>query len=231
MAVEHNKNISKYFNPPSLNVTATFSNKTTFVGNGNKSDKNIKEEEEEEVLVKLDRHVKENIRKRKESITNTYDGKLLRRINEGELYKRQKYYPECISLFEKLFKEFPDSPRAVYGQAQCLDYLSEELRSNEFLAKAIEAYGEIENLPDVPVDLLKLAYIRKSDREGFLGRKRDALKTLIRLNKRLPTDIDVLSEVSVAYLNMGADVQAVPFLNKVRYICFGSLFCNRPIAR
>ena len=152
---------------------------------------------------------------KKDSITNSYDKKILRYISEGELYYKHHQYPECISFFEKLYKKYTLSPRSVYGQALCLDKLSEQMRSNELLKKAIIAYGEVAKQPDVPHKLLKLALITQANKYIFLGDNRRAVVVLNDLSRQIPNDLEVLNELGIAYLMMGANNQAKKVFEQV----------------
>ena len=50
-------------------------------------------------------------------------------------------------------------------QAQCLDKQAERKKSNELLKRAIEAYGDVADKPDVPVELLKETLMTRSKRQ------------------------------------------------------------------
>ena len=156
-----------------------------------------------------------NRKNRKDSKINSYDKKIINQINEGEQYFNQGQYPECISFFEKLLKAYVLSPRAVYGQAKCLDKLSETMRSNSLLSKAIIAYEEVANQPEVTSELLILALTTAAKRYIFLGKTRQAVVTLNKLAKRLPKNTAVLNELGISYMTMGAYKQATPIFREV----------------
>jgi len=149
------------------------------------------------------------------SITNNYDQRILSTINDGEHYFNRGHYPECISHFEKLLKKYPDSPRAMFGQAKCLDRLAEQMRSNELLSKAIDAYSEVAKQPAITNELLKQAMLQQAERLIFFGRTRDAVNVLAKLTEKLPSDAEVLNKLGTSYLIMGSNRKAFNIHHKV----------------
>lgn len=163
------------------------------------------------------------------SITNDYDRKILSIISDGEHYFNRGHYPECISHFEKMLKKYPRSPRAMFGQAKCLDKLSETMRSNELLSKAIDAYGYVANQPHITNELLKQAMMRQAERMVFFGKTRDAIATLAKLTEKLPNDIEVLNKLGTSYLIMGSNRKAFDIHMKVIEMDSGNGIANANI--
>ena len=177
--------------------------------NQNNADASIKRTKKERV--KKTSSIKSKIN----SITNEYDRRIISRINDGEHYFNRGQYPECISHFEKLLKQHPRSPRAMFGQAKCLDKLAEEMRSNELLSKAIDAYAEVAKQPAITNELLKQALLRQSERLIFYGKTRESIKVLVKLTERITNDIEVLNKLGTSYLIMGQQKNALEIHKKV----------------
>lgn len=173
-----------------------------------------------------------SIKSKINSITNEYDRRIISRINDGEHYFNRGQYPECISHFEKLLKQHPRSPRAMFGQAKCLDKLAEEMRSNELLAKAIDAYAEVAKQPAITNELLKQALLRQSERLIFYGKTRESIKVLVKLSERVANDIEVLNKLGTSYLIMGQQKNAleihkkVCWLNEISFIALNCYFSS-----
>ena len=159
----------------------------------------------------------ESVKSKINSITNAYDRKIISQINDGEHYFNRGQYPECISHFEKLLKQYPHSPRAMYGQAKCLDKLSEKMRSNELLSKSIDAYGEVAKQPGITNELLKQSLMKQSERLIFFGKGRDSVNVLVKLTEHLPNDVDVLNKLGTSYLIMGSNRKAFDIHKKVKF--------------
>ena len=163
-----------------------------------------------------------SIKSKINSITNEYDRRILSLINDGEHYYNRGQYPECISHFEKLLKQHPRSPRAMFGQAKCLDKLAEEMRSNELLSKAIDAYAEVAKQPAITNELLKQSLLSQSERLVFYGKTRESIKVLAKLTERVPNDIEVLNKLGTSYLIMGQQKNALEIHKKVWSSFFSS---------
>lgn len=150
--------------------------------------------------------------KKRDEITNLYDKKIISHIYDGEHLLHKEQYADCIKLFEKLLQKYSLSPRMVYGHARCLHRLAEQMRSNAFLMKAIESYGEVAKKPDVPKKLIKLSGLEQAKQYIFLGHTRKSIVTLNNLVKLLPGDVDVLNELGISYLILGSNKLAIhPF--------------------
>lgn len=154
---------------------------------------------------------------KRDQITNVYDKKISSYIYDGEHLLNKGQYAECISFFENLLQKYSLSPRITYGHAKCLHKLAEKMRSNAFLMKAIESYGEVANKPDVPKTLLKMSLIEQAKQYVFLGHTRKAIVTLNSLIKTLPGDVDALNELGVSYLILGSNKLALaPFQDALK---------------
>ena len=65
-------------------------------------------------------------------------------------------------MFGALLHQLPNSARALFGRALCLDRLAEVQRSNSKLEQAILTYREVLNLADQDPDLVPLPLFRKA---------------------------------------------------------------------
>jgi len=103
----------------------------------------------------------------------------------------------------------------MFGQAKCLDRLAEQMRSNELLSKAIDAYSEVAKQPAITNELLKQAMLQQAERLIFFGRTRDAVNVLAKLTEKLPSDAEVLNKLGTSYLIMGSNRKAFNIHYKV----------------
>nr|XP_014424285.1 aspartyl/asparaginyl beta-hydroxylase isoform X4 [Pelodiscus sinensis] len=151
---------------------------------------------------------KEKAVKKKPKLFNKFDKTIKAELNAAEKLRKKGKVEEAMKDFEVLVSKYPQSPRARYGKAQSEDDLAEKMRSNEILQKAINTYGEVASLPDVPADLVKLSLKRKADRQQFLGHMRSSLVTLQKLIDLFPSDISFKNDLGVGYLLIGDNSNA-----------------------
>ncbi|XP_028925717.1 aspartyl/asparaginyl beta-hydroxylase isoform X2 [Ornithorhynchus anatinus] len=146
---------------------------------------------------------KEKAKKKKPKLLNKFDRSIKAELDAAEKLRKKGKVEEAVASYEELVRKYPQSPRARYGKAQCEDDLAEKKRSNEILKRAIETYGEVPNLPNVPTDLVKLSLKRLSDRQQFLGHMRRSILTLQRLVQLFPNDTSFKNDLGVGYLLVG----------------------------
>ncbi|XP_040921583.1 aspartyl/asparaginyl beta-hydroxylase isoform X2 [Toxotes jaculatrix] len=147
--------------------------------------------------------LREKAKKKKPKLLNKFDKTIKAEIDAAEKLRKKGKVEEALRAFESLVQQYPQSPRARYGKAQAEDNLSEKLRSNDMLQRAIDSYREAAELPDVTSDLLKAALKRRAERQQFLGRMRGSLATLQRLVQIFPEDISLKNDLGVAHLLLG----------------------------
>ena len=140
---------------------------------------------------------------RNSTITNAYDRSILKHLQKGELLYMHLQYPECISHLEKVYNKYPNSPRAVYGQAKCLTALAEELKSNDM-------YQD-----NVPSELVRICYLALGENYNFLGEYRQSILAYDKLVKVLPNDTESLTKLGISYLCVNAYLKALPHFQKV----------------
>jgi len=103
----------------------------------------------------------------------------------------------------------------VFGQAKCLEKLSENMRSNQLLRNALKSYERISTIENVPEELVKLAYTALGENYHFLGELRRSTLSYEKLSQLLPFDYEVLMNVGISYLHLHAHVKAAPYFEKV----------------
>ncbi|XP_069477204.1 aspartyl/asparaginyl beta-hydroxylase isoform X4 [Ambystoma mexicanum] len=150
----------------------------------------------------------EKEKKKKPKVLNKFDKSIKAELDAAEKLRKKGKTDEAAKAFEELVKKYPQSPRARYGKAQCEDDLAEKRRSNEMLQNAVSTYEEAANLPNAPLDLVKLALKRRANRQQFLGRTRSSLVTLQRLVQLFPDDISLRNDLGVGYLLIGDNSNA-----------------------
>lgn len=137
------------------------------------------------------------------AITNAYDKTILNDLDEAEKLLKAKQVEKAKRAFEKLVREHPNSPRAMYGLARSLDDLADLRRSNQILQEAIDSLGKVGNVKDCPMALKRLAVMRQAERASFLGKTNIAVKVLEDLAKSLPSDLEVYNKLGVQFLLHG----------------------------
>uniref|UniRef100_A0A8C6R7C6 Aspartate-beta-hydroxylase n=1 Tax=Nannospalax galili TaxID=1026970 RepID=A0A8C6R7C6_NANGA len=142
-------------------------------------------------------------KKKKPKLLNKFDKTIKADLDAAEKLRKRGKIEEAVSAFEELVRKYPQSPRARFGKAQSEDDLAEKKRSNEVLRRAIETYQEAANLPDAPLDLVRLSLKRRSERQQFLGHMRGSLLTLQRLVQLFPSDTSLKNDLGVGYLLLG----------------------------
>lgn len=138
-------------------------------------------------------------------------------MQQGELLYKHHQYPECISHFEKVYNKYPQSLRAVYGQAKCLTALAEELKSNDMLRESLKMYEAIPMLDNVPSELVRICYLALGENYNFLGEYRQSILAYDKLVKVLPNDTEALTKLGISYLYVNAYLKALPHFQKVGY--------------
>lgn len=141
-------------------------------------------------------------------ITNKYDKTISKQLTDADKLLKKKEIERAHTLFEKLVRDHPDSPRAMYGLAKSLDELAEVKRSNQILQQAIDTYGKVDKVKNCPVALKRLALMRQAERLAFLGRSHVAANVLKELSKSLPHDVEVYNKMGVQHLMSGQNGQA-----------------------
>ncbi|XP_028405114.1 aspartyl/asparaginyl beta-hydroxylase-like [Dendronephthya gigantea] len=137
------------------------------------------------------------------AITNAFDKTILKDLDEAEKLLKTKQVEKAKRAFEKLVRDHPDSPRAMYGLARSLDELADVRRSNEILQEAIDSLGKVGKIKDCPVALKRLAVMRQAERASFLGKTNVAVQVLEDLAKSLPPDLEVYNKLGVQFLLHG----------------------------
>ncbi|KFO55159.1 Aspartyl/asparaginyl beta-hydroxylase, partial [Corvus brachyrhynchos] len=147
-------------------------------------------------------------KKKKPKLLNKFDKTIKAELDAAEKLRKKGKVEEALRAFEALVNQYPQSPRARYGKAQCEDDLAEKMRSNEMLQQAIHTYDEVVSLPNVPSDLIKLSLKREADRQQFLGRMRGSLVTLQKLVQLFPSETSFKNDLGVGYLLIGDNSNA-----------------------
>ncbi|XP_073440036.1 aspartyl/asparaginyl beta-hydroxylase isoform X2 [Dendrobates tinctorius] len=151
---------------------------------------------------------KEKAMKKKPKLLNKFDKTIKAELDAAEKLRKKGKVEEALTAFELLVTKYPQSPRARYGKAQSEDELAEKKRSNEILLRAIGTYEEVTGLPNVPTDLVKIALMRRANRQQFLGRMRGSILTLQKLVQLYPEDTSLKNELGVGYLLLGDNQKA-----------------------
>ncbi|XP_077348885.1 aspartyl/asparaginyl beta-hydroxylase isoform X3 [Lithobates pipiens] len=151
---------------------------------------------------------KEKAKKKKPKLLNKFDKTIKAELDAAEKLRKKGKLEEALKAFETLVENYPQSPRARYGKAQCEDDMAEKRRSNDDLLRAIGTYEEVSTLPNVPADLMKLALKRQANRQQFLGRMRGSVLTLHKLVQLYPDDISLKNDLGVGYLLLGDNTKA-----------------------
>ncbi|XP_040210196.1 aspartyl/asparaginyl beta-hydroxylase isoform X3 [Rana temporaria] len=151
---------------------------------------------------------KEKAKKKKPKLLNKLDKTIKAELDAAEKLRKKGKLEEALKAFETLVENYPQSPRARYGKAQCEDDMAEKRRSNDVLLRAIGTYEEVSTLPNVPADLMKLALKRQANRQQFLGRMRGSVLTLHKLVQLYPDDISMKNDLGVGYLLLGDNTKA-----------------------
>uniref|UniRef100_A0A1A8EVF6 Aspartate beta-hydroxylase n=1 Tax=Nothobranchius korthausae TaxID=1143690 RepID=A0A1A8EVF6_9TELE len=146
---------------------------------------------------------KEKVKKKKPKFLNKFDITIKAQLDAAEKLRKKGKLEEALKAFESLVQQFPQSPRARYGKAQAEDDVAEKQRSNDMLHRAVSTYGEVAELPDVTLDLLRVALKRRAERQQFLGRMRGSLATLQKLVQIFPDDVTLRNDLGVAHLLLG----------------------------
>ncbi|OCT76852.1 hypothetical protein XELAEV_18032055mg [Xenopus laevis] len=140
---------------------------------------------------------------KKPKLFNKLDKTIKTELDAAEKLLKKGKVDEALRAFESLVNKYPQSPKARYGKAQSEDNLAEKMRSNDILLKAINTYGEVAELPNVPAELIKLTLKRRADRQQFLGRIRGCVVTLHKLVQLFPDDVPFRNDLGVGYLLLG----------------------------
>ncbi|XP_068093535.1 aspartyl/asparaginyl beta-hydroxylase isoform X2 [Hyperolius riggenbachi] len=156
----------------------------------------------------LSQEKKEKAKKKKPKLLNKFDKTIKAELDAAEKLRKKGRVEEALKAFEALIANYPQSPRARYGKAQCEDDLAEKLRSNDVLTRALVTYEEVAALPNVPADLTKLALKRRANRQQFLGRMRGSAQTLLKLVELYPDDVSLKNDLGVGYLLLGDNKKA-----------------------
>lgn len=149
------------------------------------------------------------------SIANNFDKSILKELNKAQSVLDKGQIEDALKKFVALVNKYPKSPLAMYGKAQSLDKLSEMRQSNEILQQSIDAYGNVVDLPDCPLQLKHQAMRRQADRLSFLGKIGKAISTLKKLLNLFPHDLKLMNEIGVQYLLSGKNRDAENIYNKV----------------
>ena len=144
----------------------------------------------------------------KEAITNSYDKTISKELTEAEKFLKKKQHERAKKEFEKLVKNHPDSPRAMYGLAKSMDDLADVMRSNQILQEAIDTYGKVGKVKDCPLPLKRMAVLRQAERVSFLGKSYIAVHVLESLASELPDDLEVWNKLGVQCLLNGNEGRA-----------------------
>ena len=181
-----------------------------FVGSGSApkgdpkgNDKVVKETGSKSQTKKEEKVPKKKPKDSQSAITNKYDKTIAKQLEDGEKLIKKKDVDRAHRTFEKLVKNHPDSPRAMYGLARSLRELADVKRSNQIMQQAIDTFGKVDEVKECPLALKKLAVIKQAENLAFLGKSRDAAKVLRELSKSLPRDAEVWSKMGVQFLMSG----------------------------
>ena len=176
-----------------------------FVGSGSApkgdpkgNDKVVKETGSKSQTKKEEKVPKKKPKDSQSAITNKYDKTIAKQLEDGEKLIKKKDVDRAHRTFEKLVKNHPDSPRAMYGLARSLRELADVKRSNQIMQQAIDTFGKVDEVKECPLALKKLAVIKQAENLAFLGKSRDAAKVLRELSKSLPW-----SKMGVQFLTSG----------------------------
>ncbi|XP_055704085.1 aspartyl/asparaginyl beta-hydroxylase isoform X6 [Phlebotomus papatasi] len=118
----------------------------------------------------------------------------------------------ALNAFDKILKNFPQTPEALYGRARALDRLSEMQQSNAILKDAIRAYEAVVRLKmNVSDDLFTAAATRCIDRMRFLGLHSQAMPIHEALILRFDDQPEYRNQLAISYLllNQLADAKFV----------------------
>ncbi|XP_075213359.1 aspartyl beta-hydroxylase isoform X2 [Lycorma delicatula] len=132
--------------------------------------------------------------------TNQYDWEFHEELDIADLELNEGHAERALTLYSSLLVRAPNSPRAHHGKAQALDHLAEKHRSNQLLIKAIAAYNEALDMPDIPDKLFIKIANRTINRMRFKGTHLDAVKIHNKLISRFHADPQYRSELAVTYL-------------------------------
>ncbi|KAM4606302.1 aspartyl/asparaginyl beta-hydroxylase [Polymixia lowei] len=168
----------------------------------------------------------DKVKKKKPKMFNKLDKTIRAEIDAAEKLRKKGKVEEALRAFDSLVQQYPQSPRARYGKAQCEDDLAEKLRSNDLLQKAISTYRDAAELPAVTSDLLRASLKRRAHRQQFLGRMRGSLATLERLVQIFPEDLSLKNDLGVAHLLLGDNKGAKKVYEEVLAVAPGNGFAK-----
>ncbi|ESO95209.1 hypothetical protein LOTGIDRAFT_144765, partial [Lottia gigantea] len=94
---------------------------------------------------------------KKQDITNQDDFKIKETIdNADDLYLKGEH-EKAKKKYEKILDKHPNSPRALYGLANCLDKIAEKQKSNALLQDSISTLDKLIHKEKVPERLVLIA--------------------------------------------------------------------------
>lgn len=153
--------------------------------------------------------------KKEEQITAPEDKPILNEIKEAEKLIKRKNIQQAVSLFEKLLKTHPNSPRLRYGLANALLAKAEKERSNEILLEGINQLKKAATMPNTPIALKKEIRLLSLNKYTFLGKYREALQLMKEVIREFPNDVDVLNQYGVLFLTINQNDRAKSIYERV----------------
>lgn len=152
-------------------------------------------------------------KQRRPKITNSYDARFRKKLEKYDrlIHKNPK---EALTQFNALLEEYPDSPRASYGQANTLNELGARMRSNAYLDHAIFAYEAASKKINIPLELRRRIHSEWSECAELRGQKDIAVLALEQLLTYSPNDVGLLNRLGIIYLKRGANDHAKMYLQR-----------------
>ena len=155
-----------------------------------------------------------------ESITNFFDHTILSFLEEGEQLLKEFKYKECEQFFEKLQKEFPSSPRAVYGRARCMEKLADRHKDGKLLEEALEEYMKIVKIPSVPPQLANRSLTSYGKKYLYLKMPYKAIDAFRQLLAYFPNDPFALNQLGLSLLHIGEYEESLTLFQRVFVLFF-----------
>ena len=139
-------------------------------------------------------------------------------MSAAEKAGHHKTVVEAVTAFESLLREHPNSVRAQFGLARCVDRLSDIQKSNQLLERSIEEYYKVgmsegdHVLPGLRVAALE----RLAERASFRGYKHKAKEAYNKLSEIQPEVAGWRNLLGIQYLMSGQNSQVtIPHRNNI----------------
>ena len=134
----------------------------------------------------------------------------------GDNLLLERKYTLAMEKFNEVLKQFPQSPKALYGKGVALKHMAREKRSNKLLDTAVDflykaGMESFMGSQDVRIEALK----ELSDTAYERGKTQLAIRALEKLAEYQADDADVANQLGMGYLAVGNKKKAKSHFKKV----------------